>query len=77
VNNSKTTKQAYPKNFQRTLYPAGRYCKKINGKIYYFGSDKLFNIEISSFSEAEFSDISSFEERSKNYIALILADGLL
>jgi len=26
--------------FPLTLHPTGQYCKKINGKIHYFGSDK-------------------------------------
>jgi len=26
--------------FPLTLHPTGQYCKKVKGKIYYFGSDK-------------------------------------
>ncbi len=32
-------------NFPLTLHPTGQYCKKIKGKIYYFGKDKKQALE--------------------------------
>jgi len=37
----KTRSDKYP----LTLHPTGQYCKKINGKLYYFGSDKNHALE--------------------------------
>jgi len=31
--------------FPLTLHPTGQYCKKIRGKLYYFGSDKRTALE--------------------------------
>ena len=31
--------------FPLTLHPTGQYCKKIKGKIHYFGSDKKRALE--------------------------------
>jgi len=33
--------KSLPTNFPFTLHPTGRYCKKIRGKLYYFGADSL------------------------------------
>ena len=31
--------------FPLTLHPTGQYCKRVNGKLYYFGSDKNYALE--------------------------------
>ena len=31
--------------FPLTLHPTGQYCKKIKGKLYYFGNDKKMALE--------------------------------
>ena len=36
----KTKRKTRSDNFPLTLHPTGQYCKKIKGKLYYFGTDK-------------------------------------
>ena len=36
----KAKKKTRSDKFPLTLHPTGQYCKKINGKIYYFGTNK-------------------------------------
>ncbi len=35
-----STRKTRSDKFPLTLHPTGQYCKKIKGKLYYFGNDK-------------------------------------
>ena len=37
---SSSQRKTHSDKFPFTLHPTGRYCKKIKGKLYYFGNDK-------------------------------------
>jgi hypothetical protein len=40
MNKSKTKRKTRSDKFPLTLHSTGQYCKKIKGKIHYFGKDK-------------------------------------
>jgi hypothetical protein len=42
---SNTKRKTRSDKFPLTLHPTGQYCKKIKGKIYYFGTDKQLALE--------------------------------
>ena len=50
---SKYKKKAHSNKFPLTLHPTGQYCKKIKGKLYYFGNDKQKALK-SYFEQAAF-----------------------
>ncbi len=37
--NSRSKRKEHSDKFPLTLHPTGRYCKRIRGKLYYFGPD--------------------------------------
>jgi len=41
----KSKRKTRSDKFPLTLHPTGQYCKKIKGKLYYFGSDKQKALE--------------------------------
>ncbi len=42
---SKSKRKTRSDKFPLTLHPTEQYCKKVNGKLYYFGSDKNHALE--------------------------------
>ena len=42
---SKIRRKTRSDKFPLTLHPTGQFCKKVNGKLYYFGSDKNHALE--------------------------------
>ena len=45
MNKSKTKRKTRSDKFQLTLHSTGQYCKKIKGKMHYFGKDKKQALE--------------------------------
>jgi len=45
MNKSKTKRKTRSDKFPLTLHSTGQYCKKIKGKIHYFGTDKKQALE--------------------------------
>ncbi len=45
MNKSKTKRKTRSDKFPLTLHSTGQYCKKIKGKIHYFGKDKKQALE--------------------------------
>ena len=57
----KPKRKAHSDKFPLTLHPTGQYCKKIKGKLHYFGTDKQKALQRTI--AAKTSQYSSFRRR--------------
>jgi hypothetical protein len=72
---NKKSRKTHSDKFPLTLHPAGQFCKKIKGKIYYFGKDKQKELE-SYLEQAVYLHSGKFTS-SKNKTKIDLANQYL
>ena len=70
---SKSKRKTSSDKFPLTLHPTGQYCKKINGKLYYFGSDKNHALE-KYLSQASYLHGNKEQPRKKSGDEMILKE---
>ena len=68
----KTKKKIRSDKFPLTLHPTGQFCKKIRGKLYYFGNDKKQALQkyYRLASDLHFDTLHSSQVHSKDGITL-------
>jgi len=54
--------------FPLTLHPTGQYCKKVKGKIYYFGSDRKEALQNTLIRQHIFMDIKRIYKNQQTII---------